>query len=257
MISTTPYFIDTHCHLDFSRMGDIDSVLSQSAQVGVKEFIVPTVDSHNWHSVLRLSSLYKNIHCALGIHPHFLRDDNLFQVFIELVKNERDNIVAIGEVGLDGSIDWPQVSQIDVLKQQLELAKCFELPVICHGHKALDTLLKYLRLYRLPKGGVIHGFSGSLVQANEFIKLGFSIGIGGVITYERAKKTRHAVAQLPLDSLLLETDSPDMPLFGQQGRVNHPKNIPLIAQQLAFLHHTTIDNIAQQTSDNAKRLFLA
>jgi len=253
----TQHFIDTHCHLDFCRMGDVSDVIKQCVDANVTQFIVPSVDANNWQRVLALSLAHRNIYSALGVHPHFLSENNQLDRLTKLATTQRNNIVAIGEIGLDGQIETSQIQQIDVLKYQLGLAKTLALPVICHGHKSLDTLLKYLRLYRLPKGGVIHGFSGSLVQANEFIKLGFLIGIGGVITYERAQKTRRTVAQLPLASLLLETDSPDMPLSGQQGRVNHPKNIPLIAQELASLHGTTIDNIGRQTSENAKRLFLA
>lgn len=255
MLKPNSHFIDTHCHLDFSRMGEIDTVLTQSADVSVNQFIVPSVDVDNWKKTLDLSSKYANIHCGLGVHPHFLNDDNQLPMLIKLATNERENIVAIGEIGLDGAIDWPQHLQVDVLKQQLALAKSLDLPVICHGHKALDILLKYLRLYQLSKGGVIHGFSGSLVQANEFIKLGFYIGIGGVITYERAQKTRRTVAQLPLVSLLLETDSPEMPISGFQGQVNHPKRIPIIAQHLSDLHNRSVDFIAEITTANAKQLF--
>ncbi len=255
MLKKNIHFIDTHCHLDLSQMGEIDTVLAHSADAGVCQFIVPSVDASNWQKTLDLSAQYTNIYCGLGVHPHFLNDDDQLPMLIKLATNERENIVAIGEIGLDGAIDWPQHLQVDVLKQQLALAKSLELPVICHGHKALDILLKYLRLYQLPKGGVIHGFSGSLVQAKEFIKLGFYIGIGGVITYERAQKTRRTVAQLPLASLLLETDSPDMPVSGFQGQVNHPKRIPIIAQHLSELHNTSVDFIAEITTNNAKQLF--
>lgn len=255
MNDSTQYFIDTHCHLDFSRIGKIETVLAQSTDVGVNQFIVPSVDGSNWQKTLDLSSKFANIHCGLGVHPHFLKDDNQLQQLTELATVHRENIVAIGEIGLDGVIDSPQHIQVDVLTQQLALAKMLELPVICHGHKALDILLKYLRLYQLPKGGVIHGFSGSIIQASEFIKLGFYIGIGGVITYERAQKTRRTVAQLPLEALLLETDSPDMPVNGFQGQVNFPKRIPIIAQHLSDLHNTSVDFIAEITTTNAKQLF--
>ena len=249
------HFIDTHCHLDFCQMGDINDVIKQSSQANVTQFVVPSVDANNWQSVLGLSSNNVCVHAALGAHPYFLTDNNQLSCLTELATKERDNIVAIGEIGLDGRIEISQSEQIEVLKYQLKLAKTLALPVICHGHKSIDVLLKYLRLYQLPRGGVIHGFSGSLVQATEFIKLGFCIGVGGVITYERAKKTRDCIAKLPLTSLLLETDSPDMPICGLQGQPNHPMYIHTIAQCLGELHHISLESVAKITTKNAQQLF--
>jgi len=251
----TPNFIDTHCHLDFEKMGDVEQIIKQSALVNVNQFIVPSVNYANWNAVLTLSKTFPAIECALGIHPYFISDNNHLTELETLAKNNKDSIVAIGEIGLDGSIDCPMSVQLEVLKPQLALAKALYLPVICHAHKAYDVLLKQLRLFKLPRGGVIHGFSGSLIQAKEFLKLGFYLGVGGVITYERAKKTRTVFSTLPLECLLLETDSPDMPLSGQQGQVNRPCNIPLVAQQLGLLQQQPIERVAEITNDNAKKLF--
>lgn len=251
----THSFIDTHCHLDFERMGDVNQIIADSALVGVNRFIVPSVDHKNWQDVLTLSNTYSSIDCALGIHPYFIGDNNYLDELEILATDNRDKIVAIGEIGLDGSLDCPMSVQLEILIPQLALAKSLELPVICHAHKAYDLLLKQLRLFKLSRGGVIHGFSGSLVQAKEFLKLGFYLGVGGVITYERAQKTRNVFSQLPLESLLLETDSPDMPLSGQQGLVNHPRNIPLIAQKLCLLQQQSIENVIDITNKNVRNLF--
>jgi len=248
-------FIDTHCHLDFDKMGVIDEIINVSAAAFVNQFIVPSVNYKNWHDVIALSKQYPSIECALGIHPYFINDNNYISELETLAKENRDNIVAIGEIGLDGNIDCSMSIQLDVLKPQLALAKSLNLPIICHAHKAYDLLLKQLRLVKLERGGVIHGFSGSLVQANEFIKLGFYLGVGGVITYERARKTRYVFSQLPLDFLLLETDSPDMPLSGLQGQNNHPKNIPAIAKQLSLLLNCSVNEVARVTTINANKLF--
>jgi len=236
-------------------MGHIDDVIATSQTVNVNSFIIPSVNHTNWQRVLTLSLQYPSIHCALGIHPYFIEENNYLEQLESLAMLNRSHIVAIGEIGLDGTIDCPMETQLAILKPQLALAKQLNLPVICHAHKAYDVLLKQLRQYQLPRGGVVHGFSGSLVQASEFIKLGFYLGVGGVITYERAQKTRNVFSQLPLTSLLLETDSPDMPLSGQQGRVNHPKNIALIARQLASLLQTSVDDVERITSTNACQLF--
>lgn len=248
-------FIDTHCHLDFERMGDINQIIADSALVGVNHFVVPSVNHQNWNDVLNLAKTHSSIDCALGIHPYFISDNNYLERLELLAVNNRDNIVAIGEIGLDGSIDCPMSVQLEILIPQLALAKSLNLPVICHAHKAYDVLLKQLRLFKLVKGGVIHGFSGSLVQAKEFIKLGFYIGVGGVITYERAMKTRKVFSQLSPKHLILETDSPDMPLSGLQGSINHPQNIPIIAQHLSLLLKCSIDDIANITTNNTKKLF--
>lgn len=251
----TPHFIDTHCHLDFEKMGDVDLIIKKSALVNVNQFIVPSINYTNWNDVLTLSKKFPAIECALGIHPYFISDNNHINELEVLAKSNKGSIIAIGEIGLDGSIDCPMSAQLEVLKPQLALAKALDLPIICHAHKAYDVLLKQLRLFKLPRGGVIHGFSGSLMQAKEFLKLGFYLGVGGVITYERAKKTRAVFSQLPLECLLLETDSPDMPLFGQQGQANHPCNIPSIAQQLSLLQQKSIDKVAEITNANANKLF--
>jgi len=249
-------YIDSHCHLDFARLGKLGQIISDAKAVGVNVFIVPSVDQHNWSKVLTLSKCYREIHPALGIHPYFLQADNHLEQLIELATTERNQIVAIGEIGLDGSIETPLHQQLEVLVPQLKLASDLELPVICHAHKAYDPLLKQLRRIKLTRGGVVHGFSGSAVQANEFIKLGFKLGIGGVITYPRANKIRTLVSQLDLANMVLETDAPDMPLHGQQGQVNTPANIPVIAQTVSELTGADLTTVAASTTANCHQMFL-
>jgi len=247
--------IDSHCHLDFARIGDLDNILDQCQQLGITRFVVPSVDKHNWHTVLNLSNNYGAIDAAIGIHPYFLSQYNELDQQARLIKAQRDNIVAVGEIGLDGAIDVSLEEQLAVFIPQLKLACELALPIICHAHKAYDPLLKQLRRNPPSAGGVIHGFSGSLVQAQAFIKLGFRLGIGGVITYQRAKKTRQMIAQIGLEHLVLETDAPDMPIAGQQGRSNSPVNILKIAQELALLTEQPIETVAKITTENANRLF--
>lgn len=249
------YFIDTHSHLDFDRIGDLERVLVQSSAANVCQFIVPSVNADNWQRVLELSKEHTAIYAALGVHPYFLSDDNQLEQLAELATEQRVNIVAIGEIGLDGSLDISLDTQLTVLKQQLKLAKVLELPVICHGHKAYDALLKQLRIYKLLRGGVIHAFTGSLQQAQAFIELGFYIGVGGSITYPRGHKLRKIIEQLPRNRLLLETDSPDMPLHGFQGQANSPHHIPLIAEILAQSLEISVPQVAHLTSKNAQSLF--
>ncbi|MDP2561802.1 TatD family hydrolase [Psychrobium sp. 1_MG-2023] len=248
-------FIDSHCHLDFERLGSVDTVLAAALEQDVSAFVVPSVSAHNWRKVLKLTQTYPQLYGALGIHPYFLESDNKLAELIALASASRNDIVAIGEIGLDGTIEVPINEQLDVLVAQLKLAKTLELPVICHAHKAYDPLLKQLRRFKLPRAGVIHGFSGSLVQANEFIKLGFKLGLGGVITYPRAQRLASTVTALELEHFLLETDSPDMPLYGQQGQLNTPVNIPRIAHAIAKLKQVSLADVANITSQQSRALF--
>ncbi len=164
--------------------------------------------------------------------------------------------MAIGEIGLDLYRDDPQFDkQQRFLEAQLKLAKAYQLPVILHSRRTHDKLAQILRRYDLPRRGVVHGFAGSLQQAQAFIKLGYAIGIGGTITYERASKTRQTVAQLPLSSLLLETDAPDMPLQGFQGQPNRPERARQVWEVLCSLREESPEEIADALWHNSQQLF--
>lgn len=229
--------VDSHCHLDFSDF-DLDriDVLARAKAKGVHHFLVPGIGAHNWQSVLALANQHAGVYAALGIHPYFLAtfDNSHLQLLDEYLATEK-GVVAVGEFGLDKMIDFPFEQQLHICKQQLLLAKQYDLPVILHCRKAHNELIQLLQQVKLPRGGVIHGFSGSSQLGIQYIKLGFKLGIGGVITYPRAGKTRQAVSELPLASLLLETDSPDMPIKGYQGVRNEPANITEVLQELVKL----------------------
>lgn len=142
-----------------------------------------------------------------------------------------------------------------MFEAQVRLAMAHALPLIVHSVRANDTVAKILRRFTPPQGGVIHAFSGSLHQAEVFWQLGFRLGIGGVISYERANKTREAIRQMPLEALLLETDAPDMPLQGQQGEVNTPASLPTIARLLAQLRQQPLEDVISVLHDSTRRLF--
>ena len=163
---------------------------------------------------------------ALGLHPLYIAQHHEPQLeqLAMLLAERPHKLVAVGEIGLDLYMDNPQFErQQSVLLAQLRLAKQHDLPVILHSRRTHDQLAAALRRMQLPRRGVVHGFAGSLSQAQAFIRLGYYIGVGGTITYERAQKTRGVMAQLPLEALLLETDAPDMPLAGYQGQPNRPE----------------------------------
>lgn len=251
--------VDSHCHLDFADF-DFDriDVLARAKAKGVHYFLVPGIGAHNWQSVLALANKHSGVYAALGIHPYFLAnfDNSHFQLLDEYLATEK-GVVAVGEFGLDKMVDFPFEQQLHICKQQLVLAKQYDLPVILHCRKAHNELIQLLQQVKLPRGGVIHGFSGSTQLAMQYIKLGFKLGIGGVITYPRAGKTRQAVSELPLASLLLETDSPDMPIKGCQGVRNEPVNITEVLQELVKLRPESEKVIAKINLSSFFELFLS
>lgn len=254
-----PAFIDTHCHFDFPPFSDHEeSSLRLAAEAGVRQLIVPAVEAARFEHILNLAAQHAPIFAALGLHPICIEqhtDASLEQLEARL--EARDNkLVAIGETGLDLYMENPDFEkQQRLLKAQFALAKKHELPMILHSRRTHDQLAAMLRKVDLPATGVVHGFAGSLSQAQAFVKLGFSIGVGGTISYERAQKTRHVMAQLPLSSLLLETDAPDMPLQGFQGQPNRPERAALVFEALCTLRSETPEEIARALNDNTRRIF--
>ncbi|MGJ7095063.1 TatD family hydrolase [Vibrio hannami] len=250
---------DTHCHLDREELSqDIDSVLDEAELSGVSHLLVPGCGVFNWDRVEKLSECQQNIYFALGLHPYFLdkhRDDDIEELERRL-KFGKSKCVAIGECGLDFYHSREsELQQKALLISQIKLANAYELPLILHCRKAHQELIKVLKQHPLKNSGVIHGFTGSAHQAQEFIKLGLYIGVGGSITYERANKTRNAIASIPLSSIVLETDAPDMPVSGYQGTPNYPKHIKEILKSLILLRKECEQTVASMVFVNSKRLF--
>lgn len=250
--------IDTHCHLDFPVFDSgRAALLAECRQLGVGEYIIPAVGEENWGRVMALAAEHDGISYALGVHPWYVGGQTpavLTRLQQRLAERPR-GLVAVGECGLDLRSHVPQEGQLEMFEAQVELAKEHELPLIVHSVRANDTVAKILRRLRPACGGVIHAFSGSLQQAEAFWQLGFRLGIGGVISFERANKTREAVRDMPLEALLLETDAPDMPLQGQQGAPNTPANLPIIAQLLADLRQQPLAHVASVLHESTLRTF--
>lgn len=252
-------FIDTHCHFDFPPFIDSINESLVSAQIaGVSDIIIPAVYLNNFERIWQLAHQYSQLHAAIGFHPLYLKSfqDNQLETLSDYLKLQSQKCVAVGEIGLDLYMQDPLFElQQRVLIAQLKLAKQFDLPVILHSRKSHDQLVALLRRHPVPACGVVHGFAGSLPQAQAFVKLGYSIGIGGTITYERANKTRQAISQLPLTSLVFETDAPDMPVSGFQGEPNRPERIELIFKSLCEIRHEKPAEIVQQLYINSLSLF--
>lgn len=261
-------WIDTHCHLDAPEFdADRDAVRSASAGQGVGHCVIPAVERSNWDTVRALAHQYGDSY-ALGIHPLYTgrADDGDVASLTEVLEQHSADprLVAIGEIGLDYFVPGlDPARQERFYRAQLQLARRFDLPVILHVRRSADKLLKGLR--DLPvQGGIAHAFNGSLQQAQAFVAMGFKLGFGGAVTYDRALQLRRLAAELPADALVLETDAPDIPphwLYATaaqrsaglpQGR-NAPGELPRIAQEVALLRGDPIDQLAQTTRRNAMR----
>jgi len=246
-------FVDTHCHLDAEEFGDTQADIVREAQaVGVGRIVVPSVARANFDIVRALCEQHANCAPAYGIHPMYT--DTAMPADLEVLRDylQQHRPIAVGEIGMDFFINhYDQARQEFFFVEQLKLAREFDLPVLLHIRKATDTILKHLRQHKV-RGGIAHAFNGSRQQADEFIKLGFKLGFGGAMTYPRATKLRELAATLPLESIVLETDAPDIPPdFLERGLPNEPKYLPRIAQTLAALRDISLEDIAQETSANA------
>lgn len=247
---------DTHCHFDFAPFADdIAAHLAQAHSVGVERIMLPSIGAENWQLVRDLASRHCSIYYALGFHPYFLTPDASIKQ-LEKQLSERDNkCVAVGECGLDAMINIDPQWQEQLFIAQVRLAQQSQLPLVIHCRKSQPRLLQLLKQLRFEQGGVVHGFSGSYQQAMQWVERGFFIGVGGVITYPRAQKTRHAIASLPLQHIVLETDSPDMPLNGHQGKPNHPKMIAQILTCLSELKEMPKQTVAENVWKNSNLAF--
>ncbi len=248
--------IDSHCHLDADAFDvDREAVLLRAQAAGVGAQVVPAVSAASWPKLQQVCRAAPGLHPAYGLHPMFLaehRPEHLLQLRDWV---EREAPVAIGECGLDFFVDaLDPTQQRHYFQAQLELAREFQLPLVVHARRAVDEVI--LRIRRVGGlRGVVHSFSGSPEQARQLWELGFLLGIGGPATYPRANRLRSLVAQMPLEFLLLETDAPDQPDAAIRGQRNEPARLQAIAATIAELRGQPVDEIAAQTSANARALF--
>ncbi|AFV00133.1 TatD-like deoxyribonuclease [Simiduia agarivorans SA1 = DSM 21679] len=230
-------WFDSHCHLDLDPLAAGASGYWQQARAaGVMRVLIPSVAPDHWRATQALAQQLPGARYALGIHPWWL--DGLEgppeRWAAPLAEALSDGAVALGECGLDGARAMPLSQQLPWLEMQLAVAEQRKLPVVLHAHKAHNELIRALNGYPGVRG-LVHGFSGSRAQADDFLSRGFLLGIGGVVTYERARKTRATVKTLPAGSFLLETDAPSMPLAGFQGEPNKPAQLVRVADCVAQL----------------------
>jgi TatD DNase family protein len=283
-------WIDTHCHLDAQEFGasaHVERGLAATNHVAI--CILPAVEVANFEAVRALAHAHGDAYC-LGIHPLYVgraHDEDLNQLDAVLNRCQTDpRLVAVGEIGLDFFVPELQVSplrerQIHFFRSQLKMANKYHLPVVLHSRRAVDQVLKHLRelgrsesdtraqagagkcLDNTPWRGIAHAFNGSTQQARAFTDLGLKLGFGGALTFERALQLRRLAAELPLDAIVLETDSPDMPphwlyttakqrAAGHPQGVNSPAQLPRIAAELAMLRGITEGALSVATTRNAR-----
>ncbi|MEI8128189.1 MAG: TatD family hydrolase [bacterium] len=251
------FLVDTHSHLDLPDYADLDEIVLSAKNFGVEKIIIPSVDRNSFEKVIAVSDKYENVYCALGIHPTEAQNanDEDFDKILELSTNSK--VVAIGECGLDYYHDKTHVdTQKKVFLKQIEIAKSLKKALIVHdreAHKDCFDILSDNIKDEIPV--IMHCFSGSLEFANECIKKGFYISLGGVVTFKNAKKVHEIAKNIPLESLLLETDAPYLTPEPYRGKRNEPAYVKFVAEKIAELRGISLEEVAQITTQNARRAF--
>ena len=252
----TPLY-DSHCHLDAPEFDpDRTAVVARARAAGVQWQLVPAVTRASWPKLREACVLDDGLLPAYGLHPMFLdehRDSDLDDLADWLA---RERPAAVGECGLDYFVEGlDPARQRHFLQGQLDLARRFDLPVVLHARRAVDDVIGHLRRTGGLRG-VVHSWSGSEEQARQLFDLGFHLGIGGPVTFERAQRLRRTVASMPIELLLLETDAPDQPGAGHRGQRNEPGYLPEVLAVVAELRRESPEAIAEATTANARRLFV-
>ena len=273
--------IDSHCHLDLlASKVDLQISLENAKAAGLTRIMAPSINPQSWEALQALSEHYSRllpIDTALGLHPYFLTDSKQDNTALLIDRPEQaidenleqleaaaatphPSVKALGETGIDGHINVPLTLQKRVLHAHLKLADAISLPVILHHRKSHHLLLEALKQAKYQGVGVVHAFSGSVEAAKAYIERGFYLGIGGTITYERARKTRDTLKYLlenHFDKILLETDAPDMPMYGRQGVPNEPQYLTDVVDVIHDLFAVSPDQTTTITTENYLRLFNA
>ena len=248
--------IDTHCHIDLPVFDqDRDQIIKTCQKAGINQIIVPAIEAASWQTLLEISKTHTTLYPTLGLHPVFINRHNEsdLEKLDELA--EQCSPLAIGEIGLDFFItDTDKIKQKHFFEEQLLIAKKHQLPVVLHVRKAHDDVLSHLKDKDLP-GGTCHAFNGSYEQAKRYIDLGFKLGFGGTLTFPNARKIHQLAKQIPLESIVLETDAPDMSGYAHQGQRNQPDYITDALTALSAIKQVSPEQVADQTSLNARQVF--
>ena len=248
--------IDSHCHLDFEDFdSDREEVIERARDKGIKQIVIPGVKRSSWHVIREICDKNLHIHACYGLHPYLAgehTDDDIIQLRYWLDNNDN---VAVGECGLDYRNNQADKSvQLKFFNAQIEIAHTASKPVVVHSVHATEDVINLLRRYPGIRG-MVHSYSGSYEQAMQLIQLGIYISFGGAITYHNAKKLRAIAGKIPLDSILLETDAPDQADADHFSQRNEPAYLVNVLKCLTELRDEPIEEIAAQTTRNARELF--
>ena len=249
-------FIDTHCHLDKLDSTPEEAII-EAKQAGVQRMVTVSVDEPSLDFVSSMVQQFPEVYGSVGFHPHDAAEltEDLEQKIRKLALEEK-KLIAIGETGLDYHYMYSSAEvQQQVFSKQLQLAVELNLPVIMHSREAETDTLNILQEIPVPSLGVAHSFTSSFEMAKTLIEMGWYIGINGIVTFKNAEDLREVVSWLPLDRLLLETDSPFLAPIPFRGKPNKPAHIPTIATFIAELREISLEQLSEQTSANAQRLF--
>jgi len=246
--------IDTHCHLDRDTFRkDRLEVIEHCRELGINKIVVPAIEMAGWLQLLMLCETQAGLYPALGLHPMFISShkDKDIKLLEKWIQDHYKQVIAVGEIGLDYyDKQLDRKRQQILFEAQLDIAQQADLPVILHVRKAHDRIIKTLKKFKV-KGGIIHAYSGSEQQAAKYIDMGFKLGFGGSVTYEKAKRIHRLAVNLPLDSIVLETDAPDMVVSAHQGGRNSPEYLVDVLASLVELRDESAEDIASQTTQNA------
>ena len=248
---------DAHVHLDDPRFAaDRDALLRAARSRGIKRYLIPGVTAATWDRTLRVAGEVSGAVAALGLHPYWIAEHRLADVdALQARVRSDDTLIAIGECGLDFFLTaLPRRRQHALFEAQLDLAVQCGLPVIVHARRALDEVIGMLRA-RPGLRAQLHGFAGSEQQAARLLDLGALLSIGGAVTYARAQRLHRIVRAAPMAQLCLETDAPDQPVAGRQGRRNEPVCLYRVAEAVAQLRGMSTEQVAAVTTDNVMRFF--
>ncbi len=257
----TATLIDSHCHLDFEVFDhDRTQVMQRALENNISDIVIPGTEKKYWHRINELCASHKNLHACYGLHPHWLNNHGLNHHNQQDLKQLEEYIlthkpVALGECGLDfrpQQID--KKTQLIFFQRQLAIAENHQLPAVIHSVKATEVVIQTIKKFK-NLSGMVHSYSGSLEQAKQLIDLNFFISISGSVTYDNAKRIKAVVKEIPLTSLLLETDAPDQVDQKNSGKRNEPAYLINTLNVISLLRDEQPEIIAQQTTLNAKNLF--
>ena len=247
-------FTDTHCHLSKEDYEDIDAVIDRAKENGINRLIICGCDKKGIEEAIEIADKYDNIYLEIGFHPSEanITTEEDINWLIDLIKKNK-KVVAVGEIGLDYHWDKDNKDkQKELFRRMISISKDYNLPVVIHSRDAFQDTYDILKETKVT--GDIHCFSGNLDNAKMYIDLGFVLGIGGVLTFKNTN-LQETIKEIPLDKIILETDSPYLSPEPFRGKQNEPKNVKYVAEKLAELKGETIEKISTITEDNIKRVF--